>query len=110
MGKVYSTTMEEVSNNNEFEATFEIENRGTENISVADEMLTNYEVTKDRAEAIFLEQSYTQKTLSVATYHIDNIHIGDIAEVGAELYVIESIVESLGSPEVSMVINMKRWE
>jgi hypothetical protein len=109
MSKVFSQTVETVSSNKEIEIAFEMQ-RGSEVITINDEMLTNYQVALARAESIFLEQSYKSKIISVTTYHINDINVGDIVRVDNVLYKIIKIVDSLSDASAIMQIDAERWE
>lgn len=111
MSVYHSTTLPSdlTSTNNEIEASFEM-TRGTEEITINDELITNYDVAVARAESIFLEQSYTTKQLVVKTFHLDGISIGDICSVQDVYYKITKIVDSVSGEKAEMTITMKRWE
>lgn len=110
MAKYHSVVIPDTATNtnNQIEASFEMA-RGTEEITINDELITDYEVAKVRAESIFLEQSYHIEQLHIETFHIDEINIGDICSVGAVLYKIERITDKIEGAKVKMAITMKRW-
>lgn len=94
--------------NKEVEVTFEM-GRGTETITIRDELLTSYDVAKARAESIFLEQSYITQMVTIRTFHIDGIELGDTATVDGIKYKIVSITETMEWAKIPMTISMKRW-
>jgi hypothetical protein len=109
MGKVFSDTIEDVITNRQYEGSFSCD-RGTETITINDEMLTTFEVTKKRAEAEFLTQSYIEKAVTVMTYHIDGINIGDLVEVDGVVYFITGITDNLDGVKATMQITARRYE
>ena len=96
MSKYYSTTIPDGSDNtnNQIEVAFEMA-RGTEDITIVDELLTTLDVAKDRAESTFLEQSYITKQLTVKTFHIDEVNIGDIVQIDLVNYKVIKIKEDI---------------
>lgn len=109
MSKYYSDTVDTTASNNELEIAFEQEN-GVDIISINDEMLTNYNVVRSRAKSILLSQGYISKKVSISTYHIDGLHIGDIISVDGILYKAQSITNTIIEAKVSMTIVAERWE
>lgn len=102
-----SETISDTSNintNNELSLSFEVVNGGTETVYIEDKLLTNYEVAQARAESVLLEDGYINKRISINTYHIDNLHIGDIFQVDGLLYKTISINEKIQGAKVSMDI------
>lgn len=110
MSKYYSTTAPVGTDNlnKEIEATFEMP-RGTETVTINDELITNYEVAKDRAESIFLDQSYITQNMTIQTFHIDDVNLGDTAQVDGILYKVVGVSEEIKDAKVKMTITMKRW-
>lgn len=110
MAKYHSVVIPDTATNtnNQIEASFEMA-RGTEEITINDELITDYEVAKARAEAIFLEQSYHQEQLFIETFHIDEVNIGDVCSVGGVLYKIERIVDIIEGAKVKFSVTLIRW-
>ena len=109
MSKTYSSTIESAITNNQIEIAYNI-NRGTETITINDEMLTTVEATLERAKSIFLEQSYTHKIISFETYHISNFNIGTIIEVDSILYCVVSVNYVISGAKATMKVTAKRWQ
>jgi uncharacterized Zn finger protein len=95
--------------NEEVSLTFEI-NRGTETVNVDDKLLTNFEVAEARATSMFLDSSYIKKRVEMETYHLDNLHLGDIIEVDSVLYKVVSIEDNISGAKASMTIVADRWD
>ena len=97
----------EVGNN---EITIKYEHiTGTENIFVDDELLTTTAVTEERANAIFLEQSYIHTTISVDIYHRDNLNINDVVELDDVNYIVIGIDDNVEGAVSQIGITLKRW-
>lgn len=112
MSTFTSETISDTSNtstNNELSLSFEVVNGGTETVYIEDKLLTNYEVAQARAESVLLEDGYIHKRISINTYHIDNLHIGDIFQVDGLLYKTISINEKIQGAKVSMDIVGERF-
>lgn len=112
MSTFTSKTISDTSNintNNEVSLSFEVVNGGTETVYIEDKLLTNYEVAQARAESVLLEDGHINKRISINTYHIDNLHIGDIFQVEGLLYKTISINEKIQGAKVSMDIVGERF-
>ena len=109
VSKTYSSTVESAITNNQIEVAYNI-NRGTETITINDEMLTTVEATLERAKSIFLEQSYTHKIVSFETYYISNFDIGTIIEVDSLLYCVIGCTYTINGARATMKVIAKRWE
>ena len=109
MSKIYSTTVVDINGNKQLECSFTI-SRGSETIVILDEMLTNLTVAQARAESIFLDQSYVSKKISLSTYHIDAVYIGDIISVNSVLYKIIDIVDVIVGAKATINIVGERWQ
>lgn len=83
---------------------------GTENISIVDNLLTTEEAAIDRAESIFLDQSYIHEILEIETYFRDEIHIGDIIEYNSKMYKIKEVIITGEKSSIKMNIKVQRWD
>lgn len=110
MGYTYSTDIGTGQVNNELERKYINTHSGTESIEVTDEALTSIEACDERAESVFLDQSYIQSIVTLSTYHRDGLKIGDVVSLDNILYKIESIDESCQGAKAEITINMKRWD
>jgi len=82
---------------------------GTENIFVDDELLTTTAITEERANSIFLEQSYIHTTISVDTYHRDNLNINDVVELDSVNYIVIGIDDTIVGAVAQIGLVLKRW-
>ena len=108
--KTYSIEKDVKTSNGQLEKQYTLVGRGTETIRVEDEALTTDEVCQARAESIFLNTSYLHNIITVSTYHIDGINLGDILRVRGILYKIIEITEDIVGAKATMQIIAKRWE
>jgi len=108
MSKTYSTTIETSNTNGEIEKSFTFI-RGVVTINIADEMLTTEGAIQERAEAIFLEQSYTHEQVTFTTPYQDGLMIGSVISYDTVLYKVVDITYTIKGAVTSMSITGKRW-
>ena len=107
-----SETISDTSNtstNNELSLSFDIDNGGTETVYVEDKLLTNYDIAKARAESVFLDEGYINNRVTISTYHIDNLHIGDPIQIDGLLFKVISAKDVIKGAKVSMEITAERF-
>lgn len=95
--------------NEEITLSFDIA-KGTETVSIQEPLITNFAVAEERARSVFLDSSYTTKRLTFETYHIDGLALGNIIEIDATLFIIQSITDTIVKSKASMRITCERWE
>ena len=106
--KTISNTKATLSTNLQVEAAYEMA-RGTQTIEVIDEMITNEYAARARAEAIFLEQSYSNAQITLTTFHHDFIEIADYISYESLNYIVTKLEYNITGAKVSMTITAKRW-
>lgn len=106
----YSHQIETGATNAQVEIAYAFESRGTEAITINDEMITTEAAAQERAESIMLDQSYTHRQITINIPHTDGMDIGHIIDVRSKLYKIIGITETIEGPVVGMQIIAKRWE
>lgn len=95
--------------NSEIEYSF-ICDRGTEEIQIHDELITNQAVAQARAESIFLEKSYIESTVTFTTYHLDGVQVGVVVEVDNKNYKVVDAETSISGAKVTLQVTAKRWD
>lgn len=108
MEKYVSKTVEDDVSSNELEIAFDFVS-GDNDIVVKDELITNYETAKARAESIFLEKSYKVEAIEISTYYQNGLEIGDIILIDNLRYKIVDISLDIEKVKAEMNIIAKRW-
>ena len=98
-----------IENSRAYQGLYE-HDRGTNSITIKDELITSDEVARARARAELLKGGYAERWISIKSIHIKGLKQNDIIEYKGIKWIVKEISLSFDPPSLIMNIKGKRYE